>query len=252
MIHDHAPSLGLGALVERFRLVRGVEAPEGSTLELPVDCHFGLGFLLWDTGQTVVAGGPNTAPYSARTAHGIEYVWIRFRSGRMPRLVDAQASDLVDGCVRDFPRLLGERTESICDRLRAVEGLAAKQALLEGLLRPWLERPLCQDRRCVRALDMIEACEGRIQVAEVARELGLSPRSLQRMFLDQVGMTPKQFVRHLRFQRTLRRLERTPATGSLGRLAQVCGYADQSHLIHEFRVLAGRLPTTFLPGGPPA
>jgi AraC-like DNA-binding protein len=49
----------------------------------------------------------------------------------------------------------------------------------------------------------------------------------------------------LRFQRALA-LARRAGTPDWGRLATACGYFDQSHLIHDFRELAGMSPVVLL------
>ena len=249
---DRLPSRGYGSLIERFRLLGKKGGSGHSTLELAADCHFGLGFMLWDTGSCVFAGGPNTEAYVAAARRSVEYLFIRFRPGRMPRLLDVAPADMVNATVEPVRRLLGVDTDGLCERLRAAKTLAAKQEILEELLRPSLVKPLCQDRRCVRALEMIEAFQGQLRVSDVSGELGINPRTLRRMFLDQVGMTPKSFVCRLRLQKAVERIERAPLAANLADLALECGYADQSHLIHEFRALARKLPTEFLAKRNPA
>ncbi len=70
-------------------------------------------------------------------------------------------------------------------------------------------------------------------------------------FREQVGLTPKTAARVLRFRSLCRRLDAEPVRWA--EIAYDCGYADQSHLIREFRKLAGTTPTDFLarriPGG---
>lgn len=242
---DRLPSRGMGALIEKFRLLERREGEGYGPLALGADCHFAIGFMLSDEGCQTFVGGPSTGPYVACPSPGAEYFFVRFRPGKMPRLLDAAPTDLVDAAVRRVPRLLGMDTDQLGERLRAARTLAAKQEILEALLWPAQERPLCQDRRCVAALDMIDALGGRVQVAEVARELGLSLRTLHRMFQDQVGLSPKRLIRHLRVQRAMEQLQRGPAEVSLSRLACAHGFADQSHMIREFRSLIGRLPSEF-------
>jgi AraC-like DNA-binding protein len=244
---DRPPGPGFESVVEKFRLLERKGGPGSTHLELAADCHFALGFRISGSGCQAFVGGPSTGAYTACADHEAEYLFVRFRPGRLPRLLDVAPPDLLDGGIRNVARLFGMDVDGLCERLGEAPSLAEKQTLLEDALRPGLARPLCQDRRCVRALELIEACQGSIQVEAVALELGLSPRTLRRMFLEQVGLAPKAFIRHLRFQRTLERLQRSPLGASLAELAQAGGYADQSHLIREFRRLAGRLPTELRP-----
>jgi methylphosphotriester-DNA--protein-cysteine methyltransferase len=65
-------------------------------------------------------------------------------------------------------------------------------------------------------------------------------------FKQQVGLGPKTAARLIRFDEVLRRLdERRPLDWGL--VAVEAGYADQAHLIRDFRQFTGTTPTEFLP-----
>lgn len=76
--------------------------------------------------------------------------------------------------------------------------------------------------------------------------LGLGRRALERLFRAEVGLSPKSFLRIERLQRVLRRLEGGPPTEGWAYLAQRFGYVDQSHLIREFKLLAGTTPGRYV------
>ncbi|HRQ63402.1 MAG TPA: helix-turn-helix domain-containing protein [Xanthomonadaceae bacterium] len=73
---------------------------------------------------------------------------------------------------------------------------------------------------------------------------GYSHRHFDAVFRAAVGLNPKAHERLLRFRALLRALRSHPAR-SWAELAQDCGYADQSHLIREFRRFAGVPPGTY-------
>jgi AraC-like DNA-binding protein len=50
------------------------------------------------------------------------------------------------------------------------------------------------------------------------------------------------FCRVIRFQRTVNSIVRTKGKVHGAQLAYECGYADQAHLVREFRALAGMTP----------
>jgi AraC-like DNA-binding protein len=86
-------------------------------------------------------------------------------------------------------------------------------------------------------------------VSDVALRLGLLPRTLVRRFAKHVGLTPKRFARVRRLQRLLRSV-RASGQADWCALAAEHGYADQAHLVHEFRDLAGITPTSYKPHSP--
>lgn len=102
--------------------------------------------------------------------------------------------------------------------------------------------------RCVDGWQLHSACDQALdalargaRVTEVATAAGLTSRRLQALFHEQVGVAPKLFARLCRFQRALGDLDRA-ATLDWPELALATGYFDQSHLIREFRAIAGCAP----------
>jgi transcriptional regulator GlxA family with amidase domain len=79
------------------------------------------------------------------------------------------------------------------------------------------------------------------RVASIAASFALAPRSLQRLFAEHAGATPKQVLQRFRHQRAADELSTAPA--GLARLAAELGYFDQSHFIADFRAATGRLPS---------
>jgi AraC-like DNA-binding protein len=89
---------------------------------------------------------------------------------------------------------------------------------------------------------------GTMQVARLSEQLALAPRSLQRRFRDRYGMAPKTFIRLARLHDALRRVQAGPGRQRPGwaQLAGQCGFADQAHLLREFKALTGHTPVALL------
>lgn len=79
---------------------------------------------------------------------------------------------------------------------------------------------------------------------QVAKTYGLSLRQLERRFLQQFGLTPKQYQRIARTALLMARLGNTRMT-SLASLALDLGFADQSHLTRDMKHFTGILPGQF-------
>jgi AraC-like DNA-binding protein len=88
----------------------------------------------------------------------------------------------------------------------------------------------------------VESCGGQIQVHKLADLVGTSVRTLERTFLAEVGLSPKRFIRLVRFQNTIGRV-RNQNYRTLAELASDCGYADQPHFIREIKQFTGSLPS---------
>lgn len=89
----------------------------------------------------------------------------------------------------------------------------------------------------------MRARHGDLRIADLAAEIGWSRRHFVARFRAEVGLAPKVAARMLRFNRATRLLVRgVPAAA----VSAACGYTDQSHLVREFRALAGVTPGGFV------
>lgn len=84
-----------------------------------------------------------------------------------------------------------------------------------------------------------------IRVRQVAARCAVSERTLQRLFVDYVGVTPGWVLRRGRLHAAADRVIRLAATGRDDGYAAVAaefGYADQAHFIRDFRKILGVPP----------
>ncbi len=83
---------------------------------------------------------------------------------------------------------------------------------------------------------------GPVRVDALAEEIGWTRQHLSTRFREQIGLSPKTVAR-------IARLHRAISLAGLLSWADVafkCGYADQSHLIRDFRALTGCTPSEYL------
>ncbi len=94
------------------------------------------------------------------------------------------------------------------------------------------------------ALHLLTTPEASLKVAEVARQMGIGLRQLERKSLDFAGMSPKTLARIARFSHALRL--RTERSLSWTQIAHAAQYHDHMHMIRDFREFAGEAPTSAL------
>lgn len=82
-------------------------------------------------------------------------------------------------------------------------------------------------------------------LSAVLHDLHLSERSLERLFLTHIGITPILYARICRFQSSLTLL-RQGSFRSLTDIAHSLGYFDQSHFIRDFKLFSGASPGIYL------
>lgn len=93
----------------------------------------------------------------------------------------------------------------------------------------------------IQAVTQATGRNGLVRVDELATAAGVSARQLERQFAVHVGLSPKRFLRILRFQQVLGAL-REPNSSGWPDLALRHGYYDQAHFINDFKSFTGETP----------
>ena len=143
---------------------------------------------------------------------------------------------------------LGQDAGKLAQQLAATRNTPQSIAVLTDFLRPRLLSP-SQPSQLDAALNLCLTCQGQLTVTALAHHAASTERSLRRAFGSQLGMSPKHFLRIIRFQAAL---QHGPSHTNHALLASHYGYADQSHLSREIKILSGDTPSTLLsrPGAP--
>ena len=100
------------------------------------------------------------------------------------------------------------------------------------------------DYKMLQVLQGIIQSKGLDDIAEIAERLKVNVRTLQRRFLAETGLTPKQFAKIIQFQSSLQQLSIKDHT-QLSDIVFENGYSDQSHFIKVFKAFTGKTPGTF-------
>lgn len=83
----------------------------------------------------------------------------------------------------------------------------------------------------------------RIDLADLAKAVGLSPRQLQRRFRQTLGLSPQELLIKTRVMAASRALREGDA--SIAEIAAECGFYDQSSFTEHFRRYMGQTPLRF-------
>jgi AraC-like DNA-binding protein len=195
-----------------------------------------------------ILGGLHTSPAVIRhdgTEHGIQLQVTPAGARGLFGMPAAEVARSVVPLDAVWGRLAGE----LLDRLAEASDWAARFAVVDGVLLRALaarvEIPSGARRETTAAWDRLTATSGQVGVATLAAEVGWSRRHLTERFAAEYGVGPKALARVLRFERARWMIAR-PHRGTLAEVAAACGYADQAHMVHEWKSLAGSSPTAWL------
>lgn len=148
-----------------------------------------------------------------------------------PSVLDTYAPLDADDLLRDVTAAM--RGSDIAGACRAVESWLSSRV------------PTVPDDAALanRLAALIEDGDDELTVDDAAAAIGVSTRTAQRLTRRYVGLTPLQLIHRRRLQHAAELLRTEPDT-PIARIAADLGYADQAHLVRDFRKVLG-----FTPGG---
>ena len=236
----HAPAADLADLIERHWIIRWDlrERPPHRQETLPHPCVN----LVIERGASALHGC-GTRKFSVLLSGQGQVVGTKFRPGACFPLLRRPVAELTD---RSAPlgQLFGPEGEALEASVLAAGEDPAQIALVEAFLRARLPRPVPEQGEVTRVVQVVQqALMDReiTSVEQLGARVGLSPRTLQRLFRRYVGVGPKWTIRRFRLHEAAERLaEGAPATWSA--LAHELGYFDQAHFIRDFKAQTGRSP----------
>lgn len=150
----------------------------------------------------------------------------------------------MSGLTIDLHDLAGRAAAELIERCHGAGSAEERLRRAVGWISERLTRSPGVDPAIAWVAGQIERREGAVTIAALRERAGLSKTHLATAFREQIGVTPKQYARVLRFRRALAMVN--AEEGTLADVALAAGYYDQPHLNAEFRELSGFSPREFL------
>jgi len=237
---EHAPPAALARFVTCFWQIAGGFGPHRVLPDGAMDVVFAHG------GAARVIGPMTSAIVAPGSSSWV--AGVRFRPGAAIEMLGVAAHELRDAAA-SAPDVWGARGRAFEAQVGAARDARGAIAVVEAELLSRLSRTRLPDPRVAHAAETLRAMHGELPIAAVAAQIGVGERQLERLFTERVGYGPKVFGRVMRVQRAVESLADVSRTrgsvASWARFAVECGYADQAHLIREFRALTGVTPTVY-------
>jgi AraC-like DNA-binding protein len=190
-------------------------------------------FVLSERRPRVLLLGTTTRTSAYDLEAGSPYLGVRFRPGMASVFVQEKISDLTDSELQ-VAGFLGVGADEVLD----LRSFPERRMRLESSLMAALAQNADQLNGAVNhAVAEINNRYGDVKVRQLAASCNLSERQLERLFVEQVGITPKLYARIRRFRSVLDHLQ-DPEDAERPNMADVAasyGYTDQSHLARDFR-----------------
>jgi AraC-like DNA-binding protein len=253
---EHSPPLSLVQYIRCIWTLRGApDSAGGGDPVLPDGCveivlNFGERFRRHHENGRVerqsraLIAGQITRSIAIEPEGTIDLVGIRFQPWGAAPFLRVSADMMRD---RMFELSEADDLGRALDRVGEGDDDASRVALAIGALTERLPRARAIHSPAPRAAGMVAA--GTDSVRAVAAALGLTVRTVQQAFRNEVGISPKSLMRIARLQRAVGIARGSPGV-TLTRIALDAGYYDHAHLSRDCRDIAGVTPTELL--GAPA
>lgn len=237
------PSPDLAPFVEHYWTVEwNLRAPlVRETLPHPV-VHIVL------EGEAATLAGPTTKRFTTTLTGRGRVFGIKFHPGGFHPFSAKPVSAYADRTIA-LRGVFGEAAGLLAHRALAHAEHEATIAVLEAFLR---DRHASTDATAVlMAAIARRMAEDRsiTRIEQVAREFGVGLRTLQRQFRGYVGVSPKWVIQRYRLHEALARIDEGSAC-DWAALALDLGYADQAHLIRDFKKIVGCTPAEYAKAKP--
>jgi AraC-like DNA-binding protein len=168
---------------------------------------------------------------------------VRFRAGCFRPFWGAPVSQLSDRVV-PATRVFGPLAEKTRQVIMCAESDAEMTAHAESLLFSALPERDAVAEQAADLVTLITSSSSLRRVDQLSGASGLSARSLQRLFADYVGVSPKWVMRRARLHEAALRADSGEVV-DWAALASDLGYADQAHLTRDFTATIGVPPSRY-------
>jgi AraC-like DNA-binding protein len=168
---------------------------------------------------------------------------VKFRPGGFRPFLKSSVSSLTN-CVVPASHVFGPDADALETILSSCVEQDDMVRAVESFL---LRRVPALDDRVVLADGIVGQIFHQPQIRTVddlASHTGISKRSLQRIFREYVGISPKWVIQRYRLHELIDRLEAGEPL-NWPDLALELGYFDQAHLINDFRTITGYSPADY-------
>ena len=194
--------------------------------------------------NTLISGQQNSA-YDLQVTGTLNMFSITFQPQGAMMFFDLPLIELCDQTI-PLKYLDKEWVDRIENELFETREFQARVSLIEKALAQLLMKnhKVYDAARIQRSIYLINESRGLVDIKTLASDACLSRKQFERIFTACVGISPKRFLRIIRFQHLLF-LKQLNVGSSFTELAYRCGYYDQSHMINDFKALSGLSPREY-------
>lgn len=191
----------------------------------------------------VWASGVRTEPISIHSGKDSAMLIVAFKRGMAYPFFPFPMNEIVD-CVVDADLIWGSDFADLREQIAANKDSDEKFQIVEDFLNREFIAKLVLNPCVEYALRQIIHQPDQISLSKLSDKIGYSQKHFIKLFKNQVGITPKSYLKIMRFQKAINEIEKfSKADWTL--ISNDCGFYDQAHFINDFKLFAGFTPEEY-------
>ena len=257
----HVPAFPLNQFIEHFFYYEGLSPahnkerffPDGNT-EIIFDLSENTQYIYDNESLREIqacryawVSGVRTRSITIPSGRGSRMLIVAFKKGKAYPFYPTPMSEIANQVV-SADLIFGRSIVYLREQLLASASIEELFLRLETFLLRQLNGALANETRahCIEyALRHIVNQPNVLSLQHLYDHIGYSQKHFISLFKEQVGVSPKQYLKLMRFQRVIMEIENhVPIHWS--NFAQENGYYDQPHFINEFKSFSGFTPGEYI------
>ncbi|MEJ0056008.1 MAG: AraC family transcriptional regulator [Bacteroidota bacterium] len=252
-----APSTQLQSIVQQYFLTEG-RLPEGMVFKhliipsLAETMYFNLSdqpqsFFMWDGREVVVKDcmitGQFLQSFETSLRGDVKLLGVYLSSPAVAQLFGIDLRQHLNNAFA-LEEVIGPQARALVKDLRNATSMDEVIHQVESFLLKLSSESKATDVGVLQnSLSLIKASQGKITVKELAAANHISERTLQKTFMNQMGLTPKEYIKKFRFTEVINSM--SASTFSWKYVVETLGYFDQSHFLNDFKSIVGKTPSEY-------
>ena len=140
--------------------------------------------------------------------------------------------------------VLKKDIDQLLELFQPLYNVCDMKALVESYFSKYAVQDCCKPDLINKIISYMDRIDGMIRVSQICNIYNITPRSLERHFMNDIGISPTELLHIFRINKAIRLINEKPEYDLTG-ISYLSGYYDQAHFIKDIKKITGISPGKF-------